>query len=291
MPTVHHPRRALLFMPGDSVRKIAKAMTLDADSIVMDLEDGVAFSQKETARAVVLASLQTLDFGRRERVVRLNPVGSGLEPTDLAATVAGRPDAYMLPKVHSPEHLVWLDSALAKAEAEHGWEVGQIRILALIETALGVMNLAAIAQASPRLQALLFGAEDLAADIGAVRTRSNSEVQYARSAVVTAAAAYGLQAIDMVFTDLADKAGLAVECRQAVELGYQGKMAIHPRQTPIIQTAFSPTPAQLAAAQRLVDAYRAHQAAGAGVFVLTGRMVDAPMLAAAEKGLARAVRQ
>ncbi len=277
-------------MPGDSVRKIAKATTLDADSIVMDLEDGVAFSQKEAARAVVLASLQTLDFGPRERVVRLNPVGSGLEQADLDATVAGRPDAYLLPKVQAPEHLVWLDQALGAAEARHGWEAGTIHLLALIETARGVVNVAAIARASPRLQALLFGAEDLAADLGAVRTRSNREVLYARSAVVTAAAAFGLQAIDMIFTDLADEAGLEAECRQAVELGYQGKMAIHPRQAAVIQAVFTPSAEQVAAAERLIAAYRDHKDAGAGVFVLDGRMVDAPMLAAAEKVLARAAR-
>ncbi len=288
MPPDLRPRRALIFLPGDSERKIAKAVTLGADSVIMDLEDGVAFSAKETARATALHALQTVDFGRSERAVRLNPVGSGLEAADLAGTIAGHPDAYVLPKVASPDHIRWLDQQLTVAEAAHGWEAGSIRVLAIIETALGIMNLREIAQVSRRVEALMFGAEDLMGDIGGVRTPAGWEVFYARSAVVTAAAAYGLQAIDMVFVTLDDLEGLAAECRQAIDMGYQGKMAIHPRQVAVIQAAFSPTPSQVAAAQRLVDAYQAFAAAGEGVFTLDGKMVDAPMLRAAERVLNRA---
>ncbi len=281
------PRRALLFLPGDSERKIVKAATLGADCVVMDLEDGVAQSAKAAARACVLAALGSVDFGRSERVVRLNPAGSGLEEADLAGTLSGRPDAYILPKVGSPEAILWLDRQLAAAETARGWEPGGIRILAIVETALGIMNLREIAQASPRLDALLFGAEDLAGDMGALRTPAGGEVLVARSLVAIAAAAYNLQAIDMVFVTLDDLDGLADECQAAVELGYQGKMAIHPRQVPVIQTAFTPTPDQIAAAQRLLDAYHQYQASGAGVFALDGKMVDAPMLRAAERVLAR----
>lgn len=288
LPSLPRPRRSLLFLPGDSERKIAKAAVLGADCVVMDLEDGVAPSAKATARACVLAALQTVDFGGSERIVRLNPVGSGLEEDDLAGTLTGQPDAFMLPKVDSPASIHWLDRHLSAAETAHGWEAGSIQVLALIETALGIMNLREIAQASPRLDALLFGAEDLAGDMGAVRTPAGWEVFFARSTVAIAAAAYGLQAIDMVFVTLDDLEGLAAECQQAVELGYQGKMAIHPRQVPVIQAAFSPTTDQLAAAQRLLAAYHAHQDAGTGVFALDGKMVDAPMLRAAERILARA---
>jgi citrate lyase beta subunit len=282
------PRRGLLFLPGDSERKIVKAAALGADGVVMDLEDGVAAAAKTTARATTLAALQTVDFGRSERVVRLNPVGSGLEEADLAATLPGRPDAYMLPKVGSPAAIAWLDQQLTAAEIASGWRPGGIRILAIIETALGIMNLREIAQASARLDALLFGAEDLAADMGAIRTPAGAEIAVARGLVAIAAAAYNLQAIDMVFVTLDDLDGLAAECRRAVELGYQGKMAIHPRQIPVIQTAFASPPAQIAAAQRLIDAYHRHQAEATGVFALDGKMVDTPMVAAAERVLARA---
>ncbi|MDW8268474.1 MAG: CoA ester lyase [Anaerolineae bacterium] len=281
-------RRALLFLPGDSERKIAKAITLEVDAVILDLEDGVALGQKEMARALVRRALETFDFGPRERIVRLNAVGSGLEDADLAATLPGRPDAYLLPKVSDPAAIAWLDAALTAAEAHYGWPPGGIRILALIETALGVVNLREIARVGGRLEALLFGAEDLIGDIGGVRTAAGHEVLYARSAVVTTAAAFGLAAIDMVFVALDDLEGLARECREAVELGYQGKMAIHPRQVPIIQAAFTPTTAQVDAARRLIDAYREHERHGVGVFVLDGKMVDAPMLAAARRVLIRA---
>jgi len=281
-------RRALLFMPGDSEHKIQKAAGLAVDSIVMDLEDGVAWSQKGAARAMVLQALQTLDFGGSERVVRLNPVASGLAEVDLQTTIAGRPDAYVLPKVEAPADLIWLEDRLGQFEARCGWPPGGIRMLALIETARGVVNVREIAQAGRRLDALLFGAEDLIGDIGGVRTQSNWEVQYARSKVAITAAAFGLQPIDQIFVDLKDEDGLTAECLQALALGYRGKMAIHPTQAALIQAAFSPTPAQVAAARRLIAAYEAHQSRGTGVFALDGKVVEAPMLKAAQQLLARA---
>lgn len=283
-----HPRRALLFMPGDSERKIRKAAAVDVDCVVMDLEDGVAWSQKEAARETIVEALQTIDFGDNEKVVRINPVGSRLEEADLKATVIGRPDAYVLPKVETPGDLIWLDKMLDTLEHRHDFEANSIRILALIETALGIMNLREIAQASQRIDALMFGAEDLIEDIGGIRTKAGWEVFYSRSKLVTAAAAFGLQAIDMVFLDLKDTDNLQVECQQAMEMGYRGKMAVHPDQIPVIQAAFSPTPDQISEAQRLIEAYESYQSGGSGVFTIDGVMVDAPMLRAAEQVLARA---
>ena len=269
-----HPRRVVLFTPGDSERKTRKAATLDADCVVMDLEDGVAWSQKEAAREVVLQSLQTIDFGRSERVVRLNPVGSGLEVADLKATIEGKPDVYLLPKVQTSADLIWLDTALSEYETRFDWEPEGIRVLALIETAMGVVNVRDIAQAIRRTEALFFGAEDLIGDIGGVRTASNREVLYARSKVALNAAAYRLQAIDQVFASLKDEEGLRAECQQAVELGYRGKIAIHPDQIPLIQAAFSPADAEIADAQRLIEAFKEYQANGQGVFTLDGKMVE-----------------
>ena len=150
------------------------------------------------------------------------------------------------------------------------------------------MNLRAIAVATPRLEGLIFGAEDLAGDVGSIRTLAAWEVFYARSAVVTAAAAYHLQAFDMIFADFNDAAGLEEESRFARQLGYTGKTCIHPSQTPIIDRAFSPTAAEVARAQRLVEAFAAQQAAGAGAFTFEGKMVDMPMLRAAQRILTRA---
>ncbi len=275
-------------MPGNSRRKIEKAATLGADSICMDLEDGVALSQKTAARDVVRAALADLDFGRSEKFVRLNRYGSGLEAEDFAATAEGRPDGFVLPKVESPEAIEWLDEQITRAEAAHGWPPHHIAIVILVETALGVVNLREICAASTRLEAVIFGAEDLAGDIGATRTPEAWEVFYARSALVTHAAARGLQAIDMVYLDYQDTAGLEREARQGAALGFAGKQAIHPAQVQPIQAAFTPGPDAIAQARRLLEAHAAHQASGLGAFALDGKMVDAPIVKAAQHVLAKA---
>ena len=284
-------RRSLLFMPGDSLRKIEKATRLPTDSIIMDLEDGVAFSRKAEARAAVVEAMRTLDFGGRERLVRINPIGSGLETADLEAVVAGQPDGLVIPKVESAAQVQWISQALASAEQAHAWAAGAVRLLVIVETAMGVMNVREIAAADDRVDGLMFGAEDLAGDIGATRTTEGWEVFYARSAVVTAAAAYRRQAIDTVFVDLADVEGLRRECERAMQMGYTGKMAIHPRQVEVINAAFTPTAEAVAQAQRLIEAYVQQQAAGAGAFAYEGKMVDMPLIRAAEHVLARAAAQ
>jgi len=281
-------RRALLYMPGDSRRKIEKALTLNVDSICMDLEDGVALSQKAAARVTIRQALAELDFGRSEKLVRINPVGSGWEADDLAETLGGRPDGVVLPKVEGAEAVAWLDAQLTAAEAAHGWPAGEIGLIAMIETARGVVNLKAICEATPRLRALIFGAEDLASDIGATRTAEAAEVFYARSAMVMHAAAYGLQAIDMVYVNYADDDGLGREATAAARLGYSGKQAIHPKQVAVIQAAFAPTPEAIARARRVLEAAEAAKAEGLGAFALDGKMVDAPVVKAAENVLAKA---
>ena len=282
------PRRCLLYMPGDSRRKIEKAVTLGVDCICMDLEDGVAVSQKAAARATILAALDELDFGQSEKLVRLNPYGSGLEADDLASTLDGRPDGYVLPKVQGADDLLWLDRALTAAEAARGWPKHALGILAIVESARGILNLKEIAAASDRLRALIFGAEDLAADLGAVRTPEALEVLYARSTVVVHAAAYGLQAIDLVSVGWHDAEAVTREASFGATLGYSGKQAIHPSQVAPIQAAFTPSAEAVAQARRIVDAHEAHLASGVGAFALDGKMVDAPIVKAAERVLARA---
>lgn len=281
-------RRSLLFMPGDSMKKIQKAAGWEVDTVILDLEDGAAQNRKVEARTTVAEALQTLTFGGRERLVRLNHVSTGLPTAEIEATATWRPDGYIAPKAEDEADLRAVDRLLDAAERQLGLETGAFRLFAMIETARGVMNLKELARATPRLEGLVFGAEDLAGDIGAVRTPAAWEVFYARSAVVTAAAAYGLQAFDMVFTDFHDAAGLEAESRFARQLGFTGKTCIHPNQTPIVNYAFSPTPEEIDRAQRLIQAFEAQQAAGAGAFTFEGKMVDMPMLVAARKVLARA---
>jgi citrate lyase beta subunit len=282
--------RSLLFMPGDSLRKIQKAAQSAVDAAVMDLEDGVALSQKVLARQTVCEALQTINFGNTARYVRLNPVGSAWFADDLAATLPYHPDGYVLPKVASAASLARLSNELDQAEADYGWPRHSIALLAVVESALGVMNLAQIAQASPRLIALLFGAEDLASDLGAIRTKGGDEVAYARSALVVAAAAYGLLAIDMVYFDLVDLAGFEEECNVGRRFGYAGKMLIHPQQVAVANRIFAPSPAEIAHAQRIIDAHQTQQQAGVGAFALDGRMVDLPVVRAAERVVQKARR-
>jgi citrate lyase beta subunit len=273
------PRRCLLFMPGDDLKKIQKGLSLGVDVVVMDLEDGVAHNRKTEARVTIAAALRDLDFGRSERMVRLNPIGSGLEHDDLAAVLPHRPDSLMLPKVEQAEQVQWVSQQL---------EGTSIRLLAIIETARGIVNLKEIATASDRLDALIFGAEDLAGDIGATRTTAGWEVFYARSAVVTHAAAFGLQAIDTLCIDFNDEAALIADAQLGVHLGFSGKLAIHPKQVNVIQTIFTPTDEQIAAAQRLVTAHDEQQAHGTGAFALDGKMIDMPTIRAAQQILAKA---
>lgn len=288
METRLKTRRDLLYMPGDSRRKIEKALTLDCDCICMDLEDAVAYSQKALARVAVAQALTELDFGRSEKLVRINPVGFGLEQDDLAHILAARPHGIVLPKVEDATSVQWLDDQISAAEARHAWPANEIGIFVMAETARAILNLPAICQASARLRAIVFGADDLAQDIGATRTPEAGEVLYARSAVVLHAAAFGLQAIDMVYAAYHDNDGLTREARQGAQMGFTGKQAIHPNQINPIQSAFSPSPEAIAQAQRLLRAFAEWQASGIGAFELDGKMVDAPVVKAAEQVLARA---
>lgn len=283
-------RRALMFMPGDDRRKIEKGAALQVDSIIMDFEDGVALNNKAAAREVTAAALREIQFGDTERLVRINPVSAdGLYLADLNATLNAHPDGYVLPKAESAEQLMTVSALISEAEQRNGWTPDSIGLIALIETSLGVVNLREIATAVPRLQALAFGAEDLAGDMGAVRTPDGWEGFYARSAVVLHAKAAGLQAIDTPFIDLrADDSQLMAEAEQAMYMGYTGKLAIHPRQVNVIQQVFTPTASQIDHARRLIEAHDEHQANSVGVFVFEGKMVDMPMIRAARHILQRA---
>jgi citrate lyase beta subunit len=284
-------QKSLLFMPGDDIRKIEKGAMSGADAVVMDLEDGVALNRKQAARETTRFALQGVTFERTARLVRLNGITTRLLDDDIAQTVEGRPDGYVLPKVESAETIRVVCNRLENIERKHGWLVGSIHLLVVIETARGVMKLdeiAATSGADERLDALIFGSEDFAGDVGATRTREGWEIFYARSAVVTAAAAYNLQAIDTVFIDLNDLDGLRAETQFALQLGYTGKLAIHPKQVAVINDVFTPSTEAVARAQRLLQIFEEHQQQGTGAFAFEGKMVDMPMVRAAQRILQRA---
>ncbi len=281
-------RRALLYMPGDDIYKIKKAATLGVDTICMDMEDGVAINRKEQARATIAHSLGTINFGATEKLARINPVGSGLEELDLAAVLPARPDGIVVPKVHSAAQLHWVDGKIAQVENSLNIPGGTIGLIAIIESAAAIMNIIEIATSTSRLQAFIFGADDLAGDIGATRTREAWEVFYARSAVVTCAAAFRIQAIDMVFIDFRDHEGLHQEALEGARLGFSGKQIIHPDQVDVVQQAFTPTDEAIDHALRLIEAFQVYQQSGQGAFAINGKMIDAPLIRAAENTLARA---
>ncbi|HUI88253.1 MAG TPA: CoA ester lyase [Anaerolineales bacterium] len=282
-----HSRRALLYMPGDDWKKIMKATTLGVDCLCMDMEDGVAVNKKAEARITIAKALRELDFGRSEKLARINTVGSGLEKEDLEAVVAYHPDGIVIPKMEALEQIQWAHEIIEAAELKNGWAVNSIRILVDVETARGILNLKEIA-AHPRLDALIFGGEDFAASLGATRTREALELLYARQAVVTAAAAFGLQAIDIVSIDFKDLEALRKESEFGAQLGFTGKQIIHPAQVGPVQTAFTPGDEAIAHARRIVETFEASQKEGKGAYALDGKMIDMPLLKNAQKVLDRA---
>lgn len=281
-------RRAMLYVPADDERKIHKAASLDVDSICLDIEDGVAVNRKSAARQNIASALKTVHFGRSERLVRINSLGSGLAEEDLSAVLNARPDGIVVPKIEGADEVKWVCQRIASVEQAKGWGYGSIALLVLIETPQAVLNLREICAADGRLQGLIFGAEDFAGSIGAVRSPAATELLYARSAVVLHAAAYNLQAIDMVWLDLQDLEGLRQEALSGAAMGFTGKQIIHPNQVQVVQEAFTPSAEAIEFAKRVVEAAEAYQQAGKGAFALDGKMVDAPVIKAAERILERA---
>lgn len=286
--SMNRARRAMMYVPGSDERKLAKAAGLDVDTIVLDLEDGVALSLKDEARPLIRRVLGELDFGSSERWVRINPLSSGRAAEDLQAVLAGRPDGILVPKADTPEIVVEVDRLIRETEKQLGFEPGSVCLAVTIESALGFLNLREICQASPRLQALVFGAEDFTADTGITRTREAHELLFARSSLVMHGAAFGLQVIDMVQTAFADLQLLEEECQRGAELGFTGKQVIHPSQVEIVQKAFTPSEKAIQHALRVIEGARKAEQAGMGAFALDGQMVDLPVIKRAENLLQRA---
>ena len=283
-----HSRRALLYMPGDDIKKIRKAATLGVDAACMDMEDGVALNRKMEARLTIVDALNSIDFGQTERLARINPIESGFELEDLQTVLPAHPDGIVLPKVDRAEQVQWVSSQISQFEQRFSWPDNRIPLLAIVETAMGIINIREIAGSDPRLEGLIFGSEDFAGDIGATRTRDGWEIFYARSAVITHAAAFNLQAIDMVYIDFQDNEGLLRESLQGAQMGFSGKQIIHPNQVKPVQEAFTPDDEAIVQARRVIEIFQENQAAGKGAFALNGKMIDMPIVRAAERILSRA---
>jgi citrate lyase subunit beta / citryl-CoA lyase len=287
-------RRSLHFVPGGNERMIAKALTLPADGLILDLEDAVAPDLKAATRPVVTRWLTDLDFGGRERWVRMNPIASGLGVPDLEATIVGRPDGYVVPKPRDGGDIRRIAQILDRLEHRHGLAAGSTKlVLIATETPEGLLNIREVAAASPRVVTLSWGIEDLSAAMGLPRVR-DAEGRYldiprhARTMCAIVASATGLDAMDTVYTDIADLAGLRRECEEAVAMGFSGKISIHPSQLEVINEAFTPAAAVVDEARELVAAFEEHRRRGVYAFRFNGQMVDAPHLTRALKIIARA---
>ncbi|WP_029058742.1 HpcH/HpaI aldolase/citrate lyase family protein [Stappia stellulata] len=286
--------RSLLFVPADSERKLAKGLESGADVLLIDLEDSVALEAKAHARTVAAGFLKEArkQTERPRLYVRVNALDTGETEADLAAVMPMAPDGIMLPKSVAGRSVQQLDARLAVHEAQNDRPDGETRILIVAtETAASVFNLGSYAGASPRLEGLSWGAEDLSADIGARATRDGSggftePFRMARNLCLFGAVAAGAIPIDTVYTNFRDTDGLRREAEEALRDGFTAKMAIHPAQVPVINDVFTPSPDAISDARRIVDAFAA--AGDPGVVGLDGEMLDRPHLRRAEKLLARA---
>ena len=286
MNRVLKPRRSCLSVPGSNARMQAKAATLDADQVVFDLEDATAPAEKVGARATIVGSLRSLDFGGRAIAVRVNGTDTAWcyrDAVDVAEQAGDRIDVLILPKVESADDVIFLDRLLGQIELARGWPPGRIGLEVLIESAAGLQHVDAIAGASPRLEALIFGPGDLSASLGmgqlTIGTLDSGYVgdiwHYALMRLLVAARANGLLAIDGPYAAFGDLDGLERSARRTAALGFDGKWVIHPSQISIVNRLYSPDPATYARAEGILAAYRqATEGEGRGAVRFEGEMID-----------------
>ena len=282
--------KSLLFVPGDSEKKMAKAASTGADALLLDLEDAVSQDRLPVARGMVLEYLKSHDRAQQQVWVRINPLDTALSLPDLVAVMPGKPDGIVLPKPLNAKDVQQLDHFLSALEQREGIALGHTRILPVAtEVAGALFQLDSYAGCSPRLAGLTWGAEDLATDIGATTNKKdNGEFDeafvLARSLCLLAASHAGVQAIDTLNVDFRNVESLQADVQRARRQGFSGKLAIHPDQVALINAGFTATPQELQHAQRIVDAFA--QAGGAGAVQLDGKMIDKPHLTQALRLLA-----
>jgi citrate lyase subunit beta/citryl-CoA lyase len=283
-------RRSRLYLPGNQPDFFANAGLFGADCLILDLEDSVPPSRKEEARVLVRRTLESHPdiFRGAEIAVRINPPAGSWGAADLAELAHTLPHAIILPKCESPLEVQELNRELDRLEAPGGDRHGRTLLIPIVETARGVLAAAAIASASDRVAALCFGAEDFTADIGARRTAAGTESLFARQAIVLAAKAAGIQALDSVYSDTGDVKGFEAYCAASRAMGFDGVGIIHPRQIAIANRAFSPTEEEIEEARAVVAALEEAEAGGSGVASLGGKMIDAPVARRARRIVASA---
>lgn len=287
-------RRSMLFLPGNTPNVIQNGDVLGADAVIFDLEDAVAPDQKDAARILVRNAMTFLDFSRVETIVRINSVDTPFWKKDLDTILPLKPTLIMPPKTSTAQDVLTVDAYMSELEDKLGMARNTVRLIPLIETALGLENAFQIA-ASSRVAALFLGAEDLTADLRCKRTKEGEEIAYARARMVAAARAAGVDVYDTPFTDVNDDEGIRVDTEKAKSLGFTGKASISPRHVPVINEVFSPSQRDIDYAYEVMEAIRIAKEQGRGAIALRGKMIDAPIVnrakqtieAAEELGLGR----
>lgn len=278
-------RRSMLFLPGNTPNIILNGDSLGADAIILDLEDAVAPDQKDAARILVRNAIRTLKFPGVELVIRINAVDTDFWKRDLDEMMPLRPSLIMPPKTSTADDVRTVDAYMSELEDKLGLARNTVRLIPLIETALGVENAFAIASASPRVAAIFLGGEDLTADLRCKRTKEGNEIAYARARMVCAARAAGVDVYDTPFTDVHDDEGIRIDAECAKSLGFSGKSAISPRHVGVINEVFSPSLRDIEYAREVMEAIALAKAQGRGAISLRGKMIDAPIVARARQTL------
>ena len=272
-------------MPGNNPGMMSDAHIYGSDALMFDLEDSVTLREKDAARLLVYHALKTIHYGECERVVRVNPLSTPFGKADIEAMVAAGAEVIRLPKTETAQDILDTEYEIERAEKRFGIPVGQTRMMAAIEGALGVVNAYSIASASARLVAIALGAEDYCANLKTSRSLEGSELSYARGSIVVAARAAGIDCIDTVFSDVNNEEALVRETQVIRQLGFDGKSVINPRQIKPVHRVFTPTREEIVKAQRILAASQEAAARGSGVVALDGKMIDRPVVIRAERTL------
>ena len=276
-----------MFVPGNNPGMMADAHVYGPDSIMLDLEDSVSMAEKDTARLLVYNALKSVDYGDTEMVVRINPLNTPYGKKDIEAVVKAGVHVVRRPKTETAEEVIEVEREIERVEKEIG-ALGRTKIMAAIESALGVVNAYAIATASPRMMGIALGAEDYCANLKTQRTKGGDELRLARETIVVAARAAGIDALDTVFSNLNDMETFRAEVEYIKSLGFDGKSIINPRQIEEVNKIFTPTEKDIEKAKAIVAAIKEAEKKGSGVIALNGKMIDRPVVIRAERTISLA---
>ena len=273
----------MLFVPGGNEKVLTKGLGLDVDSLIFDLEDSVASEKKASAREAVAEALKSSDFGRKEKVVRINSLKTEHGRSDIDVVVRGRPDTLLLPKVEKPQDILDYDVRIAEAEEREGLAPGSVGLMALIESPMGIVHIDAIALANSRIKGLLFGAADFTRETRGRITSDRFELYYPMMRILLAARVAGIDAIDTPYFDIKDPIGLERHTQQAKDMGYDGKALIHPSQVEVVNRVFTPSREEVEYSQKVLQAFEKAKAEGRGATQLDGKLIENVHVAMAQR--------